>query len=80
VAFSFHTVCDIADRLWRSAREKLATRRRFFNNLASITTYAIFDSWQELLETGLCQAIIAPSMTGMVIFFPNAHAAFQSPY
>jgi hypothetical protein len=51
LAFSFHTVCDIADSLWRSAREKLATRRRFFNNLASITTYAIFDSWQDLLET-----------------------------
>lgn len=51
LAFAFHTVCDIADNLWRSAREKLATRRRFFNNLASITTYAIFDSWQDLLET-----------------------------
>lgn len=51
LAFAFHTVCEIADNLWRSAREKLGTRRRFFNNLVAITTYAIFDSWQDLLET-----------------------------
>lgn len=51
LAFAFHTTCDMADELWRSAREKLGIRRRFFNNLESITTYLIFDSWQDLLQT-----------------------------
>ena len=51
LAFAFHTVCDIADELWRSAREKYGSRRQFFNDLASITTFLIFDSWQDFLET-----------------------------
>ena len=51
LAFAMHTVCDIADELWRTARQKLRTRSWFFNNLAAITTYLIFASWQDLLET-----------------------------
>jgi len=51
LAFAIHTVCDIADRLWCVARQKLATRRAFFNNLAAITTFLIFPSWQDLLQT-----------------------------
>jgi hypothetical protein len=51
LAFAIHTVCDIADELWRAARQKLATRRAFFSNLAAITTFLIFASWQDLLET-----------------------------
>jgi hypothetical protein len=51
LAFAFHTTCDIADELWRSAREKHGPRRSFFNNLASITNFLIFDSWQDLLQT-----------------------------
>jgi hypothetical protein len=51
LAFAFHTTCDIADELWRSAREKHGPRRSFFNNFASITNFLIFDSWQDLLQT-----------------------------
>ena len=51
LAFAFHTTCDIADELWRAAREKLGPRYSFFNNLASITNFLIFDSWQDLLQT-----------------------------
>ena len=51
LAFAFHTTCDIADELWGSAREKIGPRRPFFNHLASITSYLIFDSWQDLLQT-----------------------------
>jgi hypothetical protein len=51
LAFAIHTVCDIADQLWRAARQKLATRRAFFSDLAAITTFLIFPSWQDLLET-----------------------------
>ena len=51
LAFAIHTVCDIADELWRAARQKLGSRRQFFNNLAAITTFLIFPSWQDLLQT-----------------------------
>jgi hypothetical protein len=51
LAFAIHTVCGIADQLWRAARQKLATRRAFFSDLAAITTFLIFPSWQDLLET-----------------------------
>ena len=51
LAFAFHTTCDIADELWHSAREKIGPRRPFFNHLASITSFLIFDSWQDLLQT-----------------------------
>jgi hypothetical protein len=51
LAFTFHTTCDIADELWHSAREKLGPRRPFFNHLASITSFLIFDSWPDLLQT-----------------------------
>ena len=51
LAFAFHTACDLHDELWRRVRTKLATRRRFFNDLSAITSYLIFSSWTELLET-----------------------------
>jgi hypothetical protein len=51
LAFAIHTVCDIGDELWRSARQKLGSRSQFFNNLAAITTFLIFPSWEELLQT-----------------------------
>jgi hypothetical protein len=51
LAFTFHTILDTADELWKAARQKASARVRFFNNLIAMTTYVIFSSWQELLET-----------------------------
>jgi hypothetical protein len=51
LAFAMHTICDIADDLWRAARQKLGSRSQFFSNLAAITTFLIFPSWQDLLQT-----------------------------
>src|SRR6266581_4052457 len=51
LAFAIHTVCDIADERWRSARQKHASRSQFFSNLAAITTFLIFPSWEDLLQT-----------------------------
>ena len=51
LAFAIHTVCDIADQLWRTAREKLGPRYNFFGKLAAITAYLIFPSWDDLLLT-----------------------------
>jgi len=39
LAFAIHTVCDIADDLWRTARQKLGPRYNFFEKLAVITAY-----------------------------------------
>jgi hypothetical protein len=51
LAFAMHTICDIADELWRAARAKLGPRYNFFSKLAAITTYLIFPSWEDLLLT-----------------------------
>ena len=50
LAFAFHTVCDLAEDLWRRAMEKMGTRP-FFENLRSITTFLIFPTWDDLLAT-----------------------------
>jgi hypothetical protein len=49
LAFAFHTVCDLAEDLWRKATEKMGSRSRFFENLRSITTFLIFPT--DLLAT-----------------------------
>jgi hypothetical protein len=51
LAFAFHTVCDKAEELWHRARSKAASRAQFFANLAAITTFLIFPSWEDLLQT-----------------------------
>src|SRR4051812_35655392 len=51
VAFAIHTVCDLASGAWRHARETLGPRTRFFHNLQALSTYGVFSSWTELLET-----------------------------
>ena len=51
LAFTFHTVCDIADELWIKARKTKKTRRRFFEHFRSITAYLVFPSWELFLKT-----------------------------
>ena len=51
LAFAFHTVCDKAEEIWRRARSKAGSRAQFFGNLAAITTFLIFPSWEDLLQT-----------------------------
>ena len=46
LAFAMHTVWDIADELWRAARQKLGSRSQFFNNLAAIVTAQVGWGWQ----------------------------------
>jgi hypothetical protein len=49
LAFAFHTVCDLAEELWREAMKKMGTCARFFENLRSITTFLVFPT--DLLAT-----------------------------
>lgn len=51
LAFSFHTVCDLAEDLWRQAALAQGRRTRFFEALRSITSFIIFPTWRNLLET-----------------------------
>jgi len=77
LAFAMHTVCDIADALWRNARNKLGPRYNFFGKLAAITTYLIFASWEDLLLTlAFARTTASPSM----IRPPNRHAAMPSSH
>ena len=52
--FAIHTACDLAKGAWQHARETLGPRTRFFQNLQGLTTYLVFASWTELLETLAC--------------------------
>jgi len=51
LAFAFHTVCELAEDLWRQAMQQQARRSRFFEHLRSITVFLVFPSWRDLLET-----------------------------
>jgi hypothetical protein len=51
LAFAFHTVCDLTDRLWITARLAKTKRQRFFEHLRTVTAYLVFPDWQSLLQT-----------------------------
>jgi hypothetical protein len=51
LAFAFHTVADLAEPLWRKARDLTHTRIGFFNNMRALTVYIVFASWTQLLKT-----------------------------
>src|SRR5215211_3697761 len=63
LAFAIHTVCDLAEGGWRKARTTLGPRVRFFQNLQALTSYLVFSSWTELLDT-LAFARPPPSPSG----------------
>ena len=51
LSFAFHTVCDLVARQWRKARDVIGTRRRFFEELRTITRYLVFTDWGALIRT-----------------------------
>jgi len=51
LAFAFHTVCDCLETLWQQARETVAARARFFQNLHTITADVLFLSWHTFMNT-----------------------------
>lgn len=51
LAFAFHSVCDLADKLWTEARDVIGTRKRFFEELRAITRYLVFPNWRALIRT-----------------------------
>src|SRR4051794_35968796 len=63
LAFAIHTVCDLAEGACRKARTTLGPRVRFFQSLQALTSYLVFSSWTELLDT-LAFARPPPSPSG----------------
>lgn len=56
LAFLFHTVLDLVDDQYRAIRQKLGTRRRFFQDLDALLRYFEFKTWDDVLTfmfTGL---------------------------
>jgi hypothetical protein len=51
LAFSFHTACDCLETLWQQARDAVGTRKRFFQDLHTITAYVLFPSWRTFINT-----------------------------
>ena len=51
LAFAWHTLLDLTAKAWQKARQRIATRKRFFQDLASITGYLIFPNWAALIRT-----------------------------
>ena len=51
LAFTCHTVCELAEQAWQAAMGTIGTRQRFFQHLRAITSYLVFPSWDYLLQT-----------------------------
>ena len=50
LAFAWHTALDLMEPPWRRAREAAETRKGFFADLASLTTFVVFPGWPDLLQ------------------------------
>ncbi|MHC5824611.1 MAG: ISNCY family transposase, partial [Nostoc sp.] len=50
LAFLFHTVLHLVDLPYQQIRSLLGTRKRFFSDLRTLTTYFIFNSWRHLIS------------------------------
>ncbi len=51
LAVACHTVCDIADRLWRATRKRLGPRYNCLAKLAGVTEFLIFAAREAPLLT-----------------------------
>ncbi len=49
LAFLTHTVLELMDSNYQLVRQKLVTRKNFFNDIRALTRYLCFDSWTALL-------------------------------
>ena len=50
LAFAWRAVLDLLEPPWRKAREAAEIRTSFFAYLATLTSFAVFPAWSELLE------------------------------
>lgn len=50
LAFLYHTVLHLVDACYALIREKLPTRKTFFDDMRALTRYMYFQNWQALLH------------------------------
>lgn len=50
IAFLLHTILHLNDKAYQLIRDKLPTRKTFFNDIRALTRYMYFEDWQRLLE------------------------------
>ena len=50
LAFLVHTVLEWMDSKYRLLRQKLPSRKRFFNDIRTLTSYLCFSSWDALMD------------------------------
>jgi hypothetical protein len=49
LAFLFHTVLGMSDSKYQLIRQKLPTRKTFFDDIRALTRYHCFENWDSLL-------------------------------
>ncbi len=50
LAFLFHTLLDMLDKKYRLIRNKIGSRRSFFNDFQALLRYFYFESWEKLFD------------------------------
>jgi hypothetical protein len=50
LTFLFHSVLKLIDGSYQLVRQLFVTRKRFFADLRTLTTYFVFESWHHLLS------------------------------
>ena len=50
LAFLFHSILGMMDTKYRMIREKLPTRKTFFEHIRALTTYICFENWDAMLN------------------------------
>jgi hypothetical protein len=61
LAFAWHTVLDLIEPPWRRAREAAEKRTSFFAYLGTLTSFAVFPAWSDLLQA-LATFTIPPNL------------------
>ena len=61
LAFAWHTVLDLIEPPWRKAREAAEKRTSFFAYLGTLTSFAVFPAWSDLLQA-LATFTIPPNL------------------
>jgi hypothetical protein len=64
LSFLFHTLLEQMDDRYQLIRITLPTRKRFYQDIAALTTYKLFDSFDSLLEFMMKGLEIGPYAPG----------------
>ena len=63
IAFLMHTLLHLHDQEYKMIRDKLPTRKTFFDDIRALTRYMYFSDWRQLLQFMMKGLEIEPSNT-----------------